>query len=184
MVCAGVLALGGVAGAAPADEEALSKGRRAANMLVDTILEQQVVNVREKGAADALPQCYYQALTVGKEIEVKTGVRIRRTSSRLRNPRNGPDAYEKEALARFERYAKEGSMPSEEIRQDKVDGKPVYRYVRPIVMDASCLACHGEAKALSPEVVRTLEEKYPDDKAVGYKTGEFRGLVSAVIPAE
>jgi hypothetical protein len=75
-------------------------------------------------------------------------------------------------------------MPTDEIRQDKVDGKPVFRYVRPIVMAPSCIVCHGERKSLPEDVVKALEEKYPEDKALGYKAGDFRGLTSAVIPVE
>ena len=177
-------ALGGAVGAATSEEEALATGRRVVNVVTDTLREQLASNIKEKGAAEALPQCYYQALTVGKEVETTTGARVKRTSSRLRNPANAPDAFEEEALARFQRFAKAGSMPSDEIRHETLDGKPVFRYVKPIMVGATCLQCHGDAKAVPAEVHRALEEKYPGDKAIDYKEGEFRGIFSAVIPAE
>jgi hypothetical protein len=178
------IAFGGVVGAATSEEEALAKGRQAANTLTDTLRDQVNANLKEKGVADALPQCYYQELTVRKEIETTTGVKVKRTSSKIRNPRNAPDAFEVEALARFERFAKEGSMPSEEIRPDKIDGKPVFRYVKPITVGVGCLSCHGAAEGLGESVRKTLDEKYPEDKAIGYKAGDFRGLFSAVISAD
>ncbi len=184
MVGAAVLVFGGAAGAATSEEEALAKGRRAANVLTDTLRDQLNENVKEKGAGGALPQCYYQALTVAKEVETTTGIRLKRTSTRLRNPANAPDVFEQEALARFERFAKEGSLPSDEIRQEKLDGKPVFRYVKPIVTSASCIPCHGEKAALSADVLKALEEKYPDDKALDYKAGDLRGILSAVVPVE
>jgi len=29
-----------------------------------------------------------------------------------------------------------------------------------------------------------MKERYPSDQATGYKLGEFRGIVSAVVPSE
>jgi hypothetical protein len=166
------------------EEEAMAKARRAFNVLNDTLREQQVANVAEKGAAAALPQCYYQALTIGKEVETTTGVKVKRVSSRPRNSRIVPDAFEAAALARYERYAKEGSLPTDEIRQEMLDGKPVFRYLKPILTGPTCLPCHGDVKSLREDVRRVLDEKYPDDKAVGYSAGELRGLFSAVVPAD
>jgi hypothetical protein len=177
-------AFGGAAGGAPTEQEALGTARRVANTFTDTLRDQLNANVQEKGAADSLPQCYYQALTLRKEIETTNDVKVKRTSSRLRNARNAPDGYEREALGRFEKFAKQGSMPTDEIRRETLDGKAVFRYVRPITVGASCLPCHGEAASLAAGVKRVLEEKYPDDQAVGYKEGDFRGLLSEVIPAE
>lgn len=183
-ICAGIVALGGAVGAAVTEDEALGKARRAANVLSDTLRDQLAANVKEKGAGEALPQCYYQSLTIGKEVETTTGIRIKRTSLKVRNPRNAPDAFEREALERYERFRQQGSMPSDEIRQDRVDGKPVWRYTKPILMAASCIPCHGAEDELGEGVRRSLDEKYPDDKAVGYAVGDLRGIVSAVVPAE
>ncbi|HEY3490542.1 MAG TPA: DUF3365 domain-containing protein [Candidatus Deferrimicrobiaceae bacterium] len=184
VVAAMSFVFGGAVGAATTEEEALAKGRRVANVLSDTLRDQLASNIQEKGVAEALPQCYYQALTVGKEIETTTGVKVKRISSRLRNQRNTPDAFEQEALARFERFAKEGSMPTDELRREAIGGKPVFRYVKPIMVGSSCLRCHGDAKAIPQDVRHVLDEKYPEDKAIGYKEGDFRGLVSEVIPVE
>jgi hypothetical protein len=178
------IAFGSAVGAATSEDAALARGRQVANTLIDTLRDQQNQNIKEKGPAEALPQCYYQALTVGKEIETTTGIKVKRTAMKVRNPRNAPDAFEREALARFERFSKEGSMPTDEIRPEKMDGRPVFRYVKPISVGASCLQCHGDAKAISEDVRRALGEKYPDDKATGYKEGDFLGLFSAVIPAD
>ena len=40
-----------------------------------------------------------------------------------------------------------------------------------------CLLCHGTQDAISPEVKLKLKELYPKDRAVGYKEGDFRGLI-------
>jgi hypothetical protein len=44
-----------------------------------------------------------------------------------------------------------------------------------------CLNCHGTDDFLSKEIKNFLKEKYPEDKATGYKAGDFRGAVSVKI---
>ena len=39
-----------------------------------------------------------------------------------------------------------------------------------------CLGCHGSA--LSAEVQKVLDERYPEDQAKGYKVGQIRGAFS------
>jgi hypothetical protein len=52
------------------------------------------------------------------------------------------------------------------------------RYVKPILVQAECLNCHGSANKIMPEVKQLISQAYPDDKAVGYKIGDLRGVVS------
>jgi len=40
------------------------------------------------------------------------------------------------------------------------------------------LNCHGSESELMPEVNSLIAQKYPDDKATGYRTGDLRGAVS------
>lgn len=47
-------------------------------------------------------------------------------------------------------------------------------------MEAACLACHGE-KDSRPEFIK---EKYPDDRAYGFKKGDLRGVISVLIPLD
>jgi hypothetical protein len=44
-----------------------------------------------------------------------------------------------------------------------------------------CLACHGSPKQFDVAVADLLREKYPDDRAVGYKVGDLRGAVSVRV---
>ena len=48
----------------------------------------------------------------------------------------------------------------------------------------SSLVLVGRAEEIPGEVRRMLETRYPADAATGYKVGDFRGIVSVVIPAE
>jgi len=52
------------------------------------------------------------------------------------------------------------------------------RYLKPILMQAECLNCHGSENDIMPEVKQLIAQKYSNDKAVGYLTGDLRGAVS------
>ncbi|MDH3268745.1 MAG: DUF3365 domain-containing protein, partial [Ignavibacteria bacterium] len=52
------------------------------------------------------------------------------------------------------------------------------RYLKPIIIQAECLNCHGSQTEIMPDVRNLITQKYPDDKAIGYKPGDLRGAVS------
>ncbi len=60
-------------------------------------------------------------------------------------------------------------------------GQAYLRYLKPITVAAMCLNCHGPRESLAPEIRRILDERYPDDRAIGYRAGDFRGAVSVRI---
>lgn len=72
------------------------------------------------------------------------------------NPVNAADAWEKQALESFEHGNREAASFGK-----MADGKRYYRYMKPMVVEESCLKCHG---------------KY------GSKLGDVRGGVSVSIP--
>ena len=60
------------------------------------------------------------------------------TSLKLLNPHNRPDAFEEEALRSFEQGRQEAT--AKETRGDRV----YFRYMGPLLVEASCLPCHGK----------------------------------------
>lgn len=166
------------------DDAALLKGRAAAAALNDTLGARLARSLKESGPEGAMSVCAYQAQALADEIAGKEGVKVKRTSLKLRNPANAPDAYEKELLARFSADAREGSLPDESMDERRENGRKVFRYVKPLVVGPLCVACHGRPEEISEEVRKMLESRYPQDAATGYGAGEFRGIVSVVIPAE
>jgi hypothetical protein len=104
------------------------------------------------------------------------GVRVGRTSHRLRNPRNAPEPWMEPLLAHY--------LEDPEARAPRTVSLEGGRagYVEPIFVQAPCLACHGES--LAPGVAERLAELYPEDRATGFAIGDFRGLFWAQLPAE
>lgn len=166
------------------DGIAIEKGRAAARVLNQTLRSKVMSSMKEVGPAETVAVCFYQAQALAGEVAETEGVRVRRTSLRLRNPKNAPDAFEKNLLVRLETLHREGRLPVEVFEEQVTERGRVYRYAKPILVESMCLTCHGTAGDVPEDVRRELEVRYPDDGAIGYREGELRGIVSVIIPKE
>ena len=119
------------------------------------------------------------APAVAAKLSKKYGVELGRTSLKLRNPNNAPDAWEKSVLMKFEQRKAAGekvkTMAYKEIVME--DGKQYFRMMKAIpTAQKPCLMCHGgKVKA---GIENQLSKLYPEDKARGYKAGDIRGAFS------
>jgi hypothetical protein len=159
-------------------------GERAINRLVVTLVNEVSVAVAKGGAEKAVDVCHLRALPLTGEIIAGmpriTGVK--RTSLKLRNPANAPDAAEQLALARVEKDLQGGTLPKVLVQRiDRPDGKPEWRVYRPVGVAPQCVTCHGPAESLSPELLARLKERYPQDQATGYAAGQWRGLIRVSV---
>lgn len=111
-----------------------------------------------------------------KEISEKEGFIIRHASLKSRNPKNAATVEEAELIRKFE--ASKGLAKIWDAVT--IDGKNYFRYSAPVYVNDACLACHGP-KEKRP---RFIVEKYPQDKAYGYSTGDLRGIISVLIPVK
>jgi hypothetical protein len=112
----------------------------------------------------------------------REGVVVRRVSTRARNPANAPDSMELRALAVFAGLHGAGEPAKELIEASGEGGTRELRYLRPIVIQERCLACHGDPAAMHPAVRRLIAERYPADQATGYRAGDLRGAISVRLP--
>ena len=100
------------------------------------------------------------AREISELAEAGGAFRFHLTSARPLNPANAPDAFEAAALAEFARGGREVT------RKEEHGPSTVFRYMAPLYVEGSCLACHA---------------------AQGYSVGEVRGGISVsfdVTPAE
>lgn len=121
-----------------------------------------------------------------KRFTEKTGYRLKRVSLNVRNPDNTPDYYERRILREFEAMQMEGSLKKTTVHKKVVsqDGGKYLRYMKPIVIERSCLNCHGRASKMPTDVKKFIRRFYPDDEATGYRLGEVRGAISVKIPVK
>ncbi len=94
-----------------------------------------------------------------------------RTSHKIRNESNIPNSF-------MESYLKEFQGKTQKENKDFIvhlleTKKKVY--IEPLYIQPTCLVCHGEN--ISSDVSQKIKEIYPNDKATGFKLGEFRGFI-------
>ncbi|HKI50619.1 MAG TPA: DUF3365 domain-containing protein [Geothermobacteraceae bacterium] len=113
---------------------------------------------------------------IGADVAKDVDYRIRQTSRRYRNLKNAPDAFESQAL---EQFVADPQL-DEKYAITELQGEKVFRYLRPFVVDQSCLQCHGDP-ATAPDFIKRL---YPpeQDQAYNYRVGEVIGAASVTIP--
>jgi uncharacterized protein (TIGR01244 family) len=129
------------------------------------------------GPVGAIAVCKEQAPEIAREVGEEQGVRIGRTSERLRNPANAAPAWASSLIV--ENWVDASGFPSARFAASR-DGS--FGAVLPIKMAANCLACHGEVEAMQPRVREALAAAYPHDRATGYEEGELRGWFWIQVP--
>lgn len=137
------------------------------------------------GPVAAVKVCSELAPQITAQISREKGWKVTRVGTRVRNPMLGlPDPWEQKVLAQFQERAGKGEkfdkMAFAEIVEEP-NGK-YFRFMKAIGVQGQCLACHGDAAGIKPEVKALLEERYPHDQAKGYKPGDLRGAVSIKRP--
>jgi hypothetical protein len=139
-----------------------------------------IEQIQTEGVLQAVSVCSDTAQILTNEFGLSKGLFIRRVSLKNRNTNNYPDDFEKAVLNRFQLLHQNNGLTSEteyaEITTE--DDIKYLRYLKPIVIQAECLNCHGNESDMMPEVNKLITQKYPDDEATGYKTGDLRGAVS------
>ncbi len=137
----------------------------------------------EGGPLRAITACSAVAPAIAQQYSSQKGWRIGRTSLKPRNPANAPDRWERSVLESFERRRTAGEDPArmEFFEMVEQDGKRVFRYMKAVpTAEKPCLACHGSN--IRPEVAAALDERYPEDKARGFRAGEIRGAFTITQP--
>lgn len=130
------------------------------------------------GPVNAIKVCNTEAPAIAEGLEPDEGWSIRRTSLKLRNPHNEPDAWERAALEAFDKEKAAGTDPATLEKHEVVreGSKRVFRYMKAIPTAGLCLPCHGEE--IPADVKNALDDLYPKDEARGFKTGDIRGAFS------
>lgn len=113
----------------------------------------------ESGRQLTLLNSSYVMRQINEQMEQKsTQLHGHITSLNPINPSNKADSWEITALQAFEEDKQEVTGIEE-----KADGKRYYRFMQPMLVEASCLKCHAHQ---------------------GYKVGDIRGGVSVSIPVD
>ena len=139
-----------------------------------------VTNMKAGGPLQAVNVCSDTAQQMSQLYSETKRVDVKRASFKNRNESNVPDEFEAKAIKLFEELMSGGQLAANSnlIETAINNGKEVVKYAKPILVDAPCLNCHGSESQISAEVAKVISKKYPNDKAIGYKIGDLRGVIS------
>ncbi len=158
-----------------------SIGEYYSKLLLSNLKKELKNAIKQGGVINAISVCSKKALKITENIPKKCeGIKIKRTTFKYRNPKNKPTDYEKEALNYFISHKKERFY----IQKIKINNKIYYNYYKKLTVVGICLKCHGNIKRMNKRLIKKLKELYPNDKAVNYKAGDFRGVIEVSIPED
>ncbi|MHB1115745.1 Tll0287-like domain-containing protein [Sideroxydans sp.] len=174
---------------APAMADNLDKYREESRAVIGPFMQELMAAnkkaVTEGGPESAITVCKDIAPAMAGDISRKQGIKLTRVSDKVRNPMLGtPDAWEQKALKKMAKQLAKGAKP-ETLEVAEIVKEPngkYLRYMKGIVLQPGCVACHGGSGDISPAVQARLAEDYPHDQATGYKPGQLRGGVSIKRP--
>ncbi len=173
-------AASGHEGTEEAVAKAVDKARQAASAFTQELLATLLSEMRAGGPLRALTVCSVKAQELARAYS-QDGVTVRRVTLKPRNPANRPDEVEESQLVLLVHRWEKGKNATETADWIQEGNRLMVRYMRPITVGDLCLTCHGPVEKLDPQVRAFLAEHYPEDKAVGYKVGDFRGAVSVTV---
>lgn len=163
-----------VVAAEPAREAAwLAESRTAATAFANRLRSRLQAGLQQ-GPVAAIEVCHEEAPKIAAEVGAQYGLRVRRSSIRVRNINNAPDTMDLTILSQLESRLIAGE-PVTQIEFIENRGNAGTVLAKPLVTEAVCLLCHGQV--LAPEVSAAIRMRYPDDAATGFKLGELRGAL-------
>ena len=162
----------------------VAASRATVKEFMQTLKQELQGGMQEGGPVNAISVCNLSAPAIANTYSVRNGWDVGRTSLKLRNPANAPDAWERSVLESFEERKAAGEDPAKMEHYEAVrrDGVREFRYMKAIPTAPLCLACHGES--IDSITMTRLEKLYPDDQARGYQAGDIRGAFSISQPLD
>lgn len=155
------------------DQELKELGLDISNKAFAQLSSNLMHAIEQEGVVGAISYCQVNAYPIVDSVAQAHGVTIKRVSNLNRNPDNAPNDIELNLITAFANQ--ESSNSSGDTLLNLADGSKLY--ARPILLQAPCLKCHGVVgKDIVSEDYEVIKRAYPEDKAVGYSPGDFRGL--------
>jgi hypothetical protein len=140
-----------------------------------TLKPQLQAAMQQGGPVHAINVCAEEAPRIARQLSDSSGWQVKRVSLKARNSGTAvPDSWEREILQQFDQRRADGELPQQLSAAAAVNGQ--FRFMKAQGVEPLCLTCHGET--LDPQVRAALQQRYPDDRATGYREGQIRGAFS------
>lgn len=121
--------------------------------------------------AEAISVCKKRGDSLARSIGQEMGVRIGRTSTKIRNLNNVPPLWAKALVDEKHEHEMVVALPNNGLG-----------FLSPIMTKSICINCHGEENQIEADVFAEILSAYPDDAAIGFAVGEVRGYVWVEVP--
>lgn len=158
----------------------MNKGKQVVSVLSSTILSRlNYIMNQSQSIQTSVKYCkliaYDLVDTTGQELAQSA----RRVSLKVRNLKDEPTDLERDVLNEYKSKQLNGDTLLPVTRE--IDANTI-GYFHPIKMQEMCLKCHGiVGEDISAEDYAYIEELYPNDRAIGYREGEIRGMWSIYL---
>lgn len=156
------------------EQELKLQAKKAIQTVGGAFMQTLNAKVKEGGLTNAANFCSTHTKDLYNKVSksLDEGVSVRRVTDK---PRNQQNMASKEQLVVLEEIKTKLAIKEKVDMIVKQKSSNHYQVYKPIVMAGKCLNCHGDNKTRNKEAYEIISKKYPSDKAINYKAGEFRG---------
>ena len=133
-----------------------------------------MTKAKEGGLSNAATFCSTEASNVAKEASksLPKGVSVKRITDKPRNKMNQATPEQLKVFNEIKANMKPNEKPQMVVKKISDNHYQVYK---PLKVGKKCLNCHGGDDVRNKDAYNIIGKKYPNDKAIGYKLGDFRG---------
>lgn len=157
----------------------LKKGMSIAKSSGKALKTKLTSAVDKSGLQNGINTCNKVAQKMMDSLSVVYNAKIKRTTLKLRNPKDTPDQDELAALSEYSKTMEDGIKPKPKVKE-LATGE--IRFYAPIIVDKVCLNCHGKiGENVKPQNYDVIKKHYPNDEAIDYKKGDLRGIWSVTF---
>ncbi len=128
------------------------------------------------GPGDAIRVCHLSATALIYRLGRDEGIAAGRTAARLRAPVNAPKPWAVPVVAQY------ANARAADVEGFVVDLGDKVGIMRPVAHRPVCSSCHGVEEKLDARVRQELKDRYPGDRATGFKDGDLRGWIWVELP--
>ncbi len=136
------------------------------------VLLQNVATAIQKGGTEyAVDFCHVKAIPITDSLSKEVRVSIQRITDKNRNPKNNLKTKTDRSI--FDEFKRKQELSDTLLTQNE---QYVY-YKRINLAMPTCMKCHGNPTTdIEEKTLQKINTSYPNDKAVGYKLNDLRGL--------
>ena len=157
------------------EQELKQDAKKAIKTVAGALQTALMQKIKEGGFTNASTFCSTNAtsLAKGASKSLKEGIKLKRITDK---PRNEMSQASAEDLVVFEEIKTKIANNQEVGMIVKQKSDNHYQVYKAIKIQKPCLNCHGDEKTRNKEAYEIISKKYPNDKAINYKLGDFRGV--------